>query len=104
METACTDTFDPACETPIRLATATKLPELQRDGRSLDVSTIFRWAQRGVRGVKLETVTIGGAKCTSREAVRRFIEQLSGRELPRSGNEQRAAAALARMRSKGFRA
>lgn len=36
--------------------------------------TIWRWMQRGVRGVKLESITIGGRRFTSREAGQRFIE------------------------------
>jgi hypothetical protein len=36
-------------------------------------STLFRWMKRGVRGVRLEAVRVGGGWFTSREAVRRFI-------------------------------
>jgi hypothetical protein len=36
-------------------------------------STIWRWHQHGCRGVKLETVVIGGRRFTSREAIKRFI-------------------------------
>jgi len=42
------------------------------------VSTIFRWALRGIRGVKLETAVVGGRKYTSIEAIDRFIARLSG--------------------------
>ena len=37
-------------------------------------STVWRWGTRGVRGVHLDTVTIGGRRYTSREAVQRFLE------------------------------
>jgi len=43
----------------------------------VDVSTVWRWAQRGVGGVKLETVKIGGKKLTSRQALSRFIAATS---------------------------
>ena len=36
-------------------------------------STVWRFALRGVRGVRLETVVCGGRRFTSREAIRRFI-------------------------------
>jgi hypothetical protein len=36
------------------------------------VSTIHRWRLRGAKGIKLETVLIGGRRYTSREAVARF--------------------------------
>src|SRR5262245_4075347 len=42
-------------------------------GRGLHVSTLWRWMQRGVRGIRLETVMIGGIRYTSREALERFI-------------------------------
>ena len=52
----------------------------RRNGRRISKSTLFRWAQRGVRGHKLETVTIGGCKFTSREALQRFVKQLTIRD------------------------
>ena len=35
--------------------------------------TLHRWRLHGVRGVRLETVLVGGLRYTSREAIRRFI-------------------------------
>ncbi len=44
-----------------------------------DLSTIYRWFQTGVRGgIKLETALVGGRRFTSREAVQRFVDRLSG--------------------------
>lgn len=37
-------------------------------------STLFRWASRGIRGVRLETCLIGGVRYTSREAIQRFVD------------------------------
>jgi hypothetical protein len=39
------------------------------------VATVWRWVQSGCRGVKLETVLIGGRRYTSKEALERFIER-----------------------------
>lgn len=36
-------------------------------------STIHRWVQRGSRGIRLETVLIGGRRYTSEEALNRFF-------------------------------
>lgn len=36
------------------------------------ISSIFRWVARGVRGVKLESVLVGGRRFVSREALERF--------------------------------
>ena len=49
----------------------------KRHGRKVHFSTLWRWQKIGVRGVRLEVVRIGGALCTSREAVQRFVERLS---------------------------
>ncbi len=40
-----------------------------------NVSTIWRWFTRGIKGVKLETVLVGGRRYTSHEAIARFVEQ-----------------------------
>ncbi len=67
-------------DSPLRLLAedVIRLSEVSAElpGR-VDVSTVWRWAQRGVRGVKLETVTIGGKRMTSRQAVSRFIAATS---------------------------
>jgi hypothetical protein len=49
----------------------------QEAGRPLprqpNLSTWHRWRLRGVRGVRLETVVVGGRRYTTAEAVSRFI-------------------------------
>lgn len=74
--------IDPNVETPIRLAKARSLRCFQRDGKRPDLSTLHRWATRGVRGVVLETINVGASKCTSAEAAMRFIRRLSGAAQP----------------------
>lgn len=41
------------------------------------VSTLFRWALRGIKGTKLETVVCGGRRYTSLEAIGRFLAKLN---------------------------
>ena len=41
------------------------------------VSTIWRWVNRGIRGIKLETVMVGGRRFTSREALERFHQRIT---------------------------
>lgn len=36
--------------------------------------TVWRWAQKGVRGVKLETYMVGSKTVTSKQALHRFFE------------------------------
>ena len=52
------------------------LPQRRR-GKRPHVATLYRWAQRGLRGVRLETIRVGGTLCTSVEAIQRFFERLS---------------------------
>lgn len=49
----------------------------RRRGKKTHVATLYRWAQRGVRGVKLESLQVGGTRCTSIEAIQRFCERLT---------------------------
>jgi hypothetical protein len=39
------------------------------------VSTLHRWRLRGIRGIKLETILLGGKRLTSREALQRFADR-----------------------------
>jgi hypothetical protein len=43
-------------------------------GKRVHISTVFRWHQRGVRGIKLETILMGGGRFTSVEALIRFCD------------------------------
>lgn len=61
-------------------------------------STCWRWVYIGVRGIKLETVTVGGRRFTSRQSVERFISQTtaSANGLPiRTRTEKQRERAIA---------
>jgi hypothetical protein len=63
---------------PLRQAAKHRLFKAKsRNGRALDFTTLWRWALRGIRGVKLETQRVGGTLCTSESAIISFIERLS---------------------------
>jgi len=64
-------------ETVISLADAAKELPRRRRGRKPHVSCLYRWSTVGCRGVVLETIQVGGTRCTSREALQRFLENLS---------------------------
>lgn len=57
------------------------------------IATVWRWINRGVRGIKLETVMIGGRRFTSREALEQFFARLTaasaGEPLPIRTSRQR---------------
>lgn len=44
--------------------------------------TMFRWAFKGVRGVKLETLVCGHKRFTSKEAIARFVAAQNAPETP----------------------
>ncbi len=55
----------------------------RRNGQKLDVGTVHRWAARGLNGVKLEYVKVGGTRVTTASALQRFfaaLAQLEGGE------------------------
>jgi hypothetical protein len=53
-----------------------KLPR-RRAGRNTHPATLYRWANEGLHGVRLETIRVGGTQCTSVEALQRFFDKLS---------------------------
>ena len=64
---------------------------LNRNGRPIGRTTIWRWSTRGVRGVVLETVLVGGGCCTSYEAIQRFVERLTSAARGRASVESIAS-------------
>jgi hypothetical protein len=64
-------------ETIIPPPEATKEVPRRRRGRKTHVSTIYRWMTSGCRGIVLESIQVGGTRCTSREALQRFFDRLS---------------------------
>jgi hypothetical protein len=69
--------IDSQSEDVITLAQAADGLPRRRRGRKTHVSTIYRWATAGCRGVVLETIQVGATRCTSRQAMQRFFERLS---------------------------
>ena len=69
--------IDPSTETLISLTEATKGLPRRRRGKKPHVSTLYRWSTAGCKGVVLETIQIGGTRCTSKEALARFFRRLT---------------------------
>jgi hypothetical protein len=66
-----------ASESVFPLAESPRHVPARRGGKRLHQSTAFRWAKHGLRGVRLETIRVGGTLCTSAEALQRFFDALS---------------------------
>lgn len=54
---------------------AGELPRM--NGKRISVTTLWRWTVRGINGVKLEAIKLGGRYLTSTSAVERFGKKLS---------------------------
>ena len=72
---------------------ASSLPRRRR-GRKIHVATLYRWSQRGIRGQRLETIQVGGSRCTSLAALPRFFARLSQPEGNRSAPNARRQKAI----------
>lgn len=70
--------IDISQERVLSFAEAADVLPRRRGRKKPHVATLYRWSQRGCRGVQLETIQVGGTKCTSVEALQRFFQQLSG--------------------------
>ena len=69
--------IDPSSEYLISLADAAGELPRRRAGKRPHVSCLYRWTNFGCRGVVLESIQVGGTRCTSREALARFFDRLS---------------------------
>jgi hypothetical protein len=54
---------------------AEALPEI--NGKAVHPSAIWRWARKGIKGIRLETLRLGGRFLTSMEALDRFGKALA---------------------------
>jgi len=64
-------------EQVVTLKDACALLPRRRRGKKPSVATLYRWATTGVRGVRLESIMVGGTRCTSIEAIQRFFDRLT---------------------------
>ena len=69
--------IDISLEETFSLTDAAKNLPCRRAGKRPNVATLYRWAQIGCRGIRLETINIGATKCTSMEALQRFFDALT---------------------------
>ncbi|GMV25117.1 MAG: hypothetical protein AMXMBFR58_11480 [Phycisphaerae bacterium] len=69
------------------LALAVEWLPTRRRGKPAHAATLFRWAAKGLNGIKLEVVQVGGTKCTSKEALQRFFRRLTERYQDNRGED-----------------
>ena len=61
----------------VSLSAAAKLLPARRKGKRPHTSCLYRWTTTGCKGVVLESIQVGGTRCTSREALTRFFHRLT---------------------------
>jgi hypothetical protein len=59
---------------------ARRLPA-RRAGKRTHVSCLWRWIANGLRGVRLESIQVGGVTCSSMAAVQRFFNELTAQRV-----------------------
>lgn len=64
----------------IRIREVPNLLPRRPGGRKIHLSAVYRWISRGVGGTRLESIKLGGSTYTTREALQRFGERLSGND------------------------
>ena len=74
--------IDPLREELISFADACKILPRRRAGKKPALATLYRWSNTGHAGIRLEFVQVGNARCTSREAVARFINRVTEKSAP----------------------
>jgi len=65
----------------VTLQDATLLFPRRRRGCKPSFGCVWRWVTSGLHGVKLEAVKCGNSTCTSKQAIVRFVEQLTAKDV-----------------------
>jgi hypothetical protein len=72
--------IDTTVERTVPLAKAARQLESSRIEGHAHPGTLHRWRLRGVRGILLQCIKVGGVWHTSREALQRFFERVTAAE------------------------
>jgi hypothetical protein len=69
--------IDPLCGELLSMNEAVEVFPHRRGGSKVSRVTLHRWITQGAKGVRLETVKIGGMVYTTKDAIREFIRACS---------------------------
>jgi Protein of unknown function (DUF1580) len=86
--------IDTVAERPIPLDQIPPEAIPGRGGNPVHKVTLSLWHRRGIRGIRLETIMVGGRRCTSLEALSRFYQAIS--QKPDPHHEPKAIATRTR--------
>jgi len=89
--------IDVKAERLIRIADVPKLPWLaSRHGEPVSVATVHAWVSRGVRGIRLRTLSQGGVRVTTEKWLLEFFARLSGESVVMMDVQPPAVVAVGR--------
>lgn len=60
----------------------------RRFGRRPNAATVWRWAIKGLRGVRLQTISLGRFRYTTERSLERFIVETSSQDESRRATDQ----------------
>jgi len=66
--------IDIARESVVTFKEAARIVGRLKGTKAVPFQTLFRWATKGCSRVVLESVFVGGVRCTSKEALQRFFD------------------------------
>ncbi len=68
-----------AVNNPLRLIPLSEIPGFLplKNGKKIHLASIYRWTTKGLHGVRLKSVLLGGRQCTKFVWVEEFTERLA---------------------------
>jgi hypothetical protein len=82
------DGIDVSRESVLSFADAARFVGKLKGTKKVAFQTLFRWATKGCRGIVLETVFVGGSRCTSVQALQRFFTALTAVRMGQSLSQE----------------
>ncbi len=61
---------------PLREA-ARLFPSGRKPGKAVHIGTVYRWSLKGVKGVRLCTILVGGIRYTTLNSIAEFLRELN---------------------------
>jgi hypothetical protein len=71
-------------------------------GRRPNAATIYRWATKGVKGVRLDTIALGRYRYTTESALERFVAETSRTDAGRNPVAESSASPAVTNTNSGF--
>lgn len=93
--------IDVARESVLSFGEAARFVGKLKGSRPIALQTLWRWATKGCSGVVLETVCVGGCRCTSKDALQRFFAAVTQSRARTPASDSRHGEALSALPGRG---